>query len=94
VAALIARFGAKTIFVLATAGLMTSTAGNATITPGTVEAIKSLQEVAPAPVVAQPASMKLPSRTSNMSVMVRRASMATNWPAIAPLPASGSTRRR
>jgi rare lipoprotein A len=55
VAALIARFGAKTIFVLATAGLMTSTAGNATITPGTVEAIKSLQEVAPAPVVAQPA---------------------------------------
>jgi rare lipoprotein A (peptidoglycan hydrolase) len=54
VAAFYARFGAKTLFVLATAGLMTSTAGNATITPATAELIKSLDDVAqvelPAPV--------------------------------------------
>jgi len=53
VAALIARFGAKTLFVLATAGLMTSTAGNATITPGTVQLIKSLEEPVPAPAEEQ-----------------------------------------
>jgi rare lipoprotein A len=53
VAALIARFGAKTLFVLATAGLMTSTAGNATITPGTVQVIKSLEEPVPAPAEEQ-----------------------------------------
>lgn len=52
-AALIARFGAKTLFVLATAGLMTSTAGNATITPGTVQVIKSLEEPVPAPAEEQ-----------------------------------------
>ena len=52
-AALIARFGAKTLFVLATAGLMTSTAGNATITPGTVQLIKSLEEPVPAPAEEQ-----------------------------------------
>ena len=53
-AALIARFGAKTLFVLATAGLMTSTAGNATITPGTVQLIKTLEEPAPAVAEVQP----------------------------------------
>jgi len=53
VAALIARFGAKTLFVLATAGLMTSTAGNATITPGTVQVIKSLEEPVAAPAEEQ-----------------------------------------
>ena len=52
-AALIARFGAKTLFVLATAGLMASTAGNATITPGTVQVIKSLEEPVPAPAEEQ-----------------------------------------
>jgi rare lipoprotein A len=44
-AAFFARFGAKTFFVLATAGLMTSTAGNATITASTVETIKTLEEL-------------------------------------------------
>ena len=50
-AAIYARFGARTFLVLASAGLLTSTAGNATITPSTVETIKTLEE--PAPIVAE-----------------------------------------
>ncbi|HEX8444966.1 MAG TPA: septal ring lytic transglycosylase RlpA family protein [Allosphingosinicella sp.] len=42
-----ARFGAKALFALATAGLMTSSAGNATIPMATAEVIRSLEEVAP-----------------------------------------------
>jgi rare lipoprotein A len=42
-----ARFGAKALFALATAGLMTSSAGNATIPVSTVEVIQTLEEVAP-----------------------------------------------
>ncbi len=53
-AAFYARFGAKTLFVLASAGLMTSTAGNATITPDTIVTIKSLDEIVPAELDAQP----------------------------------------
>ncbi len=49
-AAFYARFGARTFFVLGAAGLMTSTAGNATITPSTVATIQSLEEIAPAAV--------------------------------------------
>lgn len=42
-----ARFGAKALFALATAGLMTSSAGNATIPVSTVEVINTLEDVAP-----------------------------------------------
>lgn len=52
---LLARFGAKSLFVLAAAGLMTSTAGMATITPDTAATIRSLEEVAVQQAPEQPA---------------------------------------
>jgi rare lipoprotein A len=42
-----ARFGAKSLFVLAAAGLMTSTSGMATIPANTVAVIQSLDEMTP-----------------------------------------------
>ncbi len=52
--ALLARFGAKSLFVFATTGLLTSTAGMATIPVSTVQTIQTLEELAPAPAEAQP----------------------------------------
>jgi rare lipoprotein A len=52
-AAQIARLGAKSLFVLAAAGLMTSTSGMAMIPANTVAIIQTLEELAPAEAVPQ-----------------------------------------
>lgn len=52
-AVFLARFGAKSLFVLAAAGLMTSTAGMATIPTSTVAVIQSLEEISPVEAEAQ-----------------------------------------
>ena len=52
-AVLFARFSAKSLFVLGLGGLLTSTAGMATIPTTTVAVIQSLEETAPAELEAE-----------------------------------------
>jgi rare lipoprotein A len=52
-AVFLARFSAKSLFVLGLGGLLTSSAGMATIPANTVAVIQSLEEVAPADVEAE-----------------------------------------